>query len=419
MWGDHQLGTRRALNRHKERGPNYDVFLSLAGPDRPRVEALNRELGKLGLRVFVDVDIQNGAGITHNILDSLYNSRALVAYYSKHFTHRPASQKELLEAFLAGQQKGDPCQHIIVINPDDPDSSHIWPQELADAKYLPDSPDTDAKVCARQIAERLESMTEFIRPTKDGRPDPFWNEPDFFGTLRGRADFAGRFPELWRLHSALVAHRFPLTAEKRHGSYASVTGEAGIGKTALVAAYTYGFAKVYPGGIFWTRIGNDIKTEADALDQHAASVKSWGSYWHSYTDSSPISEVKQPALFVIDDIPPHLMPGIAHKLIPPSPLFSAIFITREANPDTRNTIPTLPLGPLQLHEAQTLLELYQPTYNNESNTSARDELIKKLGCKPGTLSRVGAELLRHSGMTYSLVLDNIASVMTLLADEQS
>jgi TIR domain len=106
----------------------------LAGPDRLAVRALYDALKKERLRVFLDeTSIGLFDPITEEIENALRCSTALLAYYSRHYTSRPACQQELTAAFLAGQREGDPMRRIIVVNPEDPSTDHLLPAELADS----------------------------------------------------------------------------------------------------------------------------------------------------------------------------------------------------------------------------------------------------------------------------------------------
>ncbi|GAA0713791.1 toll/interleukin-1 receptor domain-containing protein [Dactylosporangium roseum] len=113
----------------------YDVFPSLAGPDRDAVRRLYAALTSVGLTVFIDErEIREYHGITAEIEQAPHHSKALVAYYSRHFTSRTACQYELTAAFLAGQRDGDPTKRVLVFNPHE-ETDHLLPAELAEDKF--------------------------------------------------------------------------------------------------------------------------------------------------------------------------------------------------------------------------------------------------------------------------------------------
>src|SRR2546430_17435285 len=117
-----------------ESGARFDVFMSLAGPDRPAVRELVDALKAADLRVFIDGDREPDRPITAEIEAALRDSKTLLLYYSRHFTGRPAGQYELMAAFVAGQREGMPTGRIMVINPHD-EVDHLLPVELAEDKF--------------------------------------------------------------------------------------------------------------------------------------------------------------------------------------------------------------------------------------------------------------------------------------------
>ena len=69
-----------------------DLFLSCAGPDRAAARAVKKDLERAGLTVFLDeADIDPYVGITPAIEEALRSSTAFLAYYSPHFSGRPAA----------------------------------------------------------------------------------------------------------------------------------------------------------------------------------------------------------------------------------------------------------------------------------------------------------------------------------------
>ena len=88
----------------------YDLFLSYAGTDRAEVRELARDLERAGLRVFLDeTDVELFEPITDAIAAALRSSRALLAYYSRSYSSRPACQYELTAAFLPGSVRATRC----------------------------------------------------------------------------------------------------------------------------------------------------------------------------------------------------------------------------------------------------------------------------------------------------------------------
>ncbi len=226
----------------------YDVFLSFAGPGRELGRNLAYVLRNMGLRVFFDEDsIEHFSSISATIETALSQSKALVAYYSADYANRHACQVELLAAFLAGQQEGNPAARIIIVNPE-PLWSHIAPPELADSRFaLPPTSTHAVASLARAIRTKVDGLVDTIG---DVRLD---SHPRWYGhrVIPGAHRFEGRFAEMWALHGALVAIDFPLAMEPSTGPAVAVTGPPGSGKTALVASYGWRFGAAYPGGVHW------------------------------------------------------------------------------------------------------------------------------------------------------------------------
>src|SRR5436305_7122504 len=132
----------------------YDVFLSFTWSDTVEVEALERALQSVGLRVFRDREIRRFDGITEKLDAALAESKVLLAYYSRRFPTRYACQWELTSAFLAAQRSGDPRRRVLVVNPE-ADGNHVAPVELEDAAYAA-RPRDDREFAA--IAERVAEM---------------------------------------------------------------------------------------------------------------------------------------------------------------------------------------------------------------------------------------------------------------------
>jgi hypothetical protein len=107
MWQEHRDALARSVHGlGRDDVTRTEVFFSFSGNDRARALPYAQALGKCGLRVFTDQDIVEGEGITPKIQMAPQNAKALVAYYSKDFAECPASQRELICAFVASQSNG-------------------------------------------------------------------------------------------------------------------------------------------------------------------------------------------------------------------------------------------------------------------------------------------------------------------------
>src|SRR5688500_1282994 len=154
----------------------YDVFLSFGGHDRAAARRLAHALAAGGLRVFTDERIGVGNGITRTIEDALASSATFLAYYSAGYPSRWACQSELTAAFLAGQREGDPTRRLIVVNPE-PTTAHLYPVELADAKFVLAPPVRDRASTADFVAAvraRVEAVTATFGDVRRNARPRWW-----------------------------------------------------------------------------------------------------------------------------------------------------------------------------------------------------------------------------------------------------
>jgi hypothetical protein len=298
----------------------YDVFLSFAGPGRSLGRNLAYALRGMGLRVFFDEDsIEYFSSISATIETALSRSKALVAYYSADYANRYACQVELLAAFLAGQQAGDPTDRIIVVNPE-PLWSHIAPPELADSRFaLPPSSSRAVASLARAIRVKVDGLVGTIG---DVRLD---SHPRWYGhrVIPGVHGFEGRFGEMWALHGALVAIDFPLAMEPSIGPVVAVTGPPGSGKTALVAAYGWWFGAAYPGGVHWISLAGpdplalyqeQVLTIAELRGLQTKGLSPAGVRGRI---ADLLAGLPGPSLVVVDDVPDWWDASRLHDLVLP------------------------------------------------------------------------------------------------------
>lgn len=359
--------------------PTYDVFLSVCGPDRATGRVLATELRALGLRVFVDEDrVEPFTGISRSIWGALGASKCLVAYYSAEYAVRPSCQRELMAAFLVGQQEGDPTCRILVINPE-PETRHLRPVELADAKFA--VPSLGFAEIARLVAKRAAAIDEPIGETQPARP------PRLPARLSAHVrNLVGRYTELWDLHTALFGADYPLIEELACGPVASVYGLPGAGKTALVATYAWRFAAAFPGDVRWlTLAGADAATAVQMLREQCA---------HAGSDM----------LWVVDDIPEDVD---TEALLDALPLVGARTVLISDRDLFRDQLPRVRVGPLPNADATVLLDWYRRP-DDEQDETARDEIAGILGGNPAALVAVGRYLRdRHGIASYLSVVDAV------------
>ncbi|NKZ05274.1 tetratricopeptide repeat protein [Actinomadura latina] len=303
---------------------DFDVFMSLGGCDRPAVTRLVRAMRERGLRVFLDTDrIAHFEGVTATIESALNSSKALVAYYSAGYPSRPACQAELTAAFLAGQREGDPGRRIIVVNPE-PDTGHIMPVELSDARFaVAPSGTRNTATLADLILDRVRGI--------DGRIGAvhFADRPRWYpGRVPGASRFVGRYRELWDLHTALFAADLALTQDRTLGPAAVVAGLPGSGRSALVAAYAWQFGAAFRGGVHWISL-TGARTAADVRARYADAVRMIAGMLGLPAATASrelllgmvadrLAEGSAPALWVVDDLPATLPDEEFQDLIIPA-----------------------------------------------------------------------------------------------------
>ena len=357
----------------------YDVFLSVCGSDRTAGRLVAKELRGLGLRVFLDEDdIAPFTGISESIWSALSSSKCLLAYYSAEYAVRPACQRELTAAFLAGQREGSPIGRVLVINPE-VDSRHLRPVEVADAKFA--VPSLGFAEIAELVAEHAATNDRPIGEVRPVRP------PRLPARLSGHVrDLIGRYAELWDLHTALFGTDYPLIEESACGPFASVHGLPGAGKTALVAAYAWRFAAAFPGGVRWlTLAGPDADSELRSLRQHSATAEG-------------------DTLWVIDDIPDDVDASVLLEALPETGARTVLISDGDL---FRDELPRILVGSLPDADGAALLRRYREP-DSELDAAALDDLVDLLGGNPGALVAAGRYLRDRQGVaSYSSIVDAV------------
>jgi predicted nucleotide-binding protein len=375
----------------------YDVFLSISGCDRRLARRLARKIRNLGLRVFLDEDeILRFRRLTPQIKDAIAGSTVFVILYSQTYPERPSCQLELIAAFLAGQETGDPTERILVINLED-DSRHIVPVELADARYLPTAAMGDWKIVF-SIRERVLELGGRIGTAAGGEGSPV-----HYGRAPGIDGFVGRHRELWRLHSVLHAPEHPYSQERTHGPIARVVGMPGIGKSSLVAAYAYQFGAAFPGGVFWTALGHQAPRSAASYRAELARLADLTGVevaeHHSYERvrgalGSHLGQRREPVLWIVDEVPGAMSDSVIHDLVlPAGPHLRTVVISDQ---DSAAVAPSVRLDGLTGLDGGRLLDAHRPA-RDPADEWARDRIVELLGGHPTALTEVGLRLRELDG----------------------
>ncbi|MHA6761649.1 tetratricopeptide repeat protein [Streptacidiphilus sp. PAMC 29251] len=356
----------------------YDVFLSYATADRSKVAPLVQALRDAGLSVFLDDGgIDTHEGITPTIRTALRRTRLVLLYYSRTYLTRPACQWELMTAFRAASALGDPSRRMLVINPE-PKPAHIAPVELADPLYaVPDATGSYTQLIGR-VTSRLDAVPQALGDAINETAPTWWPN-----TASGSPDFVGRVPDMWTIHSALHAHRYPLTAGNAGPPVAYLSGMGGQGKTLLAQTYARRFAAFYPGGIIWTTAY--ASHEPDTTDETAVLAEN-----HRQLDViarrmnistgererrgpraailARIIHTGQPCLWIIDDLPARLSQDARAEMIPNHELAHTLITTRYRRYNDAHRIDLDPLTPHESYQLLTGIRTLAPQEQKDART---------------------------------------------------
>ncbi|MGW1809094.1 tetratricopeptide repeat protein [Streptomyces sp. NPDC002078] len=391
-----------------------EVFFSYPRADRAAVLPLVGALRAAGVGVFLDESgIDEFEGITDKIRAALAGARLFVAYYSATYPTRPACQWELLTAFRASTVLGQASERILVINPE-PAADHIQPVQLRDARYgVAAEPVSTARLVER-IAARVGGSPGSLGDAIESRR-PVWRPLEHLGSAR----FIGRVDEFWQLHHALHAFEYPATQDGASAGQAVVIGLGGVGKTLLVEQYARRFASFYPGGIYWFTSAASHNPhaldrgsgQADVRVQHYQQVAAALALDTAALDPAQVREaarqhihtVGEPCLWIVDDVPGELPPGVVRELAAPHPLGRTVMTTRWRG----YQLPVIDVDVLHPDEAYRLLTTARTPKGPAEDTAART-LVKRLGSHALAVDLARGCLADQPGLTYTELLGQLA-----------
>ncbi|MFF9162375.1 FxSxx-COOH system tetratricopeptide repeat protein [Streptomyces longwoodensis] len=390
-----------------------EVFFSYPRADRAAVLPLVRELRDAGVGVFLDESgIDEFEGITDEIRSALAGARLFVAYYSATYPTRPACQWELLTAFRAAIALGRASERILVINPE-PVADHVQPVQLRDARYgVSTDPESATRLVERIVARVAASpgcLGDAITPKR-----PVWRPVEHLGSER----FVGRVDEFWQLHQALHASEYLATQDGAAPGQAVVMGLGGVGKTLLVEQYARRFAAFYPGGIYWFTSAASHTPDAPASDAGQADVLA--QHYQQVAaalalDSAELSPVQvreaarqrietinEPCLWIVDDVPGELTPGVVRELAAPHPLGRTVLTTRWRG----YQLPVVDVDVLHPDEAYRLLTTARIPRSLGEETAART-LVERLGSHALAVDLARGCLADQPGLTFIELLGQL------------
>ncbi|HET6360370.1 toll/interleukin-1 receptor domain-containing protein [Streptomyces sp.] len=391
-----------------------EVFFSYPRSDRAAVLPLVEALRSAGVSVFLDESgIDEFQGITPGIRSALAGARLFVAYYSAAYPARPACQWELLTVFRAASVLGRASERILVINPE-PGPGHIQPVQLRDARYGTTTGSDSVARLVQRVVERVAASPGCLGDAIEA-DRPVWRPVEHLGSER----FIGRVNEFWQLHHALHAFEYPATHDEATGGQAVVIGLGGVGKTLLVEQYARRFASFYPGGIYWfttaashapdTPGSESLNDEVRAQyhQQVAAALALDGA------QSDPvqireaarrvIEQVGKPCLWIVDDVPGQLPPGLVRELAAPHPLGRTIMTTRWRG----YQLPIVDVDVLHPDEAYHLLITARVPAGPLEEAAAR-RLAERLGFHALAVDLARGCLADQPGLTYTELLGQLA-----------
>lgn len=374
------------------------------------------DLRRAGLRVFMDENIPAAESITGTIEQALRDSKVFLAYYSAGYPSRPACQFELTAAFLAGQREGDPMRRIVVVNPE-PGTEHLYPVQLADAKFLRPP---------GRISEFVDAVRAWVDAVDGAFGDiRFAERPRWYAErLDGAFGFVGRYREQWLLHDALHRADYPLITEATSGPVAALVGIAGSGKSTFTAAYAWQFGSAYPGGVYWTSLIG--ATAPDALARYGDELRRVASQMEPRlaVDGSSRADIAaaianriftdgRPALWVVDDVPPDIDHRVLEQLvIKAGGHLRTVLISRRG---PYRELATVELGRMSPDDAGALLRAYREPDRGDDDRAALDALVERLDGHAFSLRHAGRLLRDRQGLhSYVGLVERLAADPTVL-----
>ncbi|MGA5040169.1 FxSxx-COOH system tetratricopeptide repeat protein [Streptomyces capoamus] len=390
-----------------------EVFFSYPRVDRAAVLPLVGALRAAGVSVFLDESgIDEFEGITDEIRSALAGARLFVAYYSAAYPTRPACQWELLTAFRAAVALGRASERILVINPESL-VDHIQPVQLRDARYgVPTGSGSTMRLVER-IVTRVAGSPGCLGDAIASKR-PVWRPLEHLGSER----FVGRVDEFWQLHQALHAFEYLATQDGASAGQAVVMGLGGVGKTLLVEQYARRFAAFYPGGIYWfTSAASHTPDapaseagQADVLAQHYQQVAAALALDSTALDPAQVREaarqrietINEPCLWIVDDVPGELSPGLVRELAAPHPLGRTVMTTRWRG----YQLPVVDVDMLHPDEAYRLLITARIPNAPAEKTAART-LVRRLGSHALAVDLARGCLADQPSLTYTELLGQL------------
>ncbi|HEV2704760.1 MAG TPA: toll/interleukin-1 receptor domain-containing protein, partial [Pyrinomonadaceae bacterium] len=381
-----------------------DVFLSYPHKEQASVRALAAALREEGLTVWMDES--NIAAFEHihdRVVSGLNESRAVLAWYSRHYAASRACQWELSAAWQCGDG-----ERVLVINPE-PDDAHIQPRSLVNRRYIGTD---DLPAIARQVKSYLARFTSSLGDLISLSQPLHYNRQ-----LAGSNHFVGRTEHFWKLHDALTeAHAPMLTGTTR--SVVQLRGFGGVGKSLLAEEYALRFGAAYPGGIFWLKAyGNDDSHQAmqpqDREGERLRQISEVASQLHIPIEGRPPSEIHaalahvlangRRSLWIVDDVPSGLTAHELSKWLSPHASVPTLLTTRDRFHSSLGRL--IDVDVLSHEESFALLETHR--HIEDSEQQAARELLEMLGHHALAVEITASFLAEQQSVSLADFLDEL------------
>jgi tetratricopeptide (TPR) repeat protein len=334
----------------------------------------------------------------------LAESKALVVYYSAGFPQSSPCQWELTQGFVASMRLGDPSRRVLVVNPE-PGSLHIEPVELRDALYGAltgaGTGTTEIDEIAGRIASHIGTIDDYLG---EGMAQPaVWLPSHPSAATR----FAGRFMQMWQIHSAIHAPRLAMTQGGVGPGICQVRGLGGVGKSLLTREYALRYQASFPGGVFWLYAQGDVTSPEGDHEREALRLNQIRGFAHSVLEPDLASGIDalapldleaalrnalgkktEPYLWVVDDLPSGLASDEVYRWVGP-PGACTIVTTRSS--EYGALMPEVNVGVLKPDEALQVLVARRPPKDVTELEAAR-QIVAELGGHALAIDVAGATL---------------------------
>ena len=388
-------------------GP-HDIFICHTASSAAHVKRLTAALAARGMSCFTCE-----AGLSIELQPKLATSKCFLVWASEDFFRSRACQTHLAMAWIARQQEpANAPERILVVNAES-GLKHIYPlclreRIVAAAPGLPEAPDPAELVATLQDrCGHLTGTLGGLYPQGHGG----WREP-YDGLSHPPPHFAGRERELWDIHTALN----PLLPPLQPTPLVVVSGQSGLGKTALAREYVFRFGAAYPGGIFLLSAHEarpaarlrELSINPDLKAQLLALVRQWRPD-SPLRDEDELATITQelkrllaerglPFLWIVENLPngingPVLQQWLAPSLPEHGPgLGRTIVICHTQRYDQRGESIHLPI--LDEHAGRQAITHGQPPRHAEE-MEAVDWLLEEVGRHPRYAAMIAALAEAH------------------------